>query len=223
MPNDLSPSRVPHMTRDQLVARIAAAQAERGRRGGGVIGRRGDHALAGDEFRPRGPLVPAAVLVPLVARDDGYTVLLTQRAASLRDHAGQISFPGGRIEVTDHSPEHAAMREAREEIGLPPELVEIVGRLDTYEVRTGYEVTPVIGMVSPPFELAIDMTEVAEAFEVPLSFVLDAANHERHSREIAGKPREFWVLPWQDRYIWGATAGMLVNLYEVLAGPSRHA
>lgn len=180
--------------------------------------RRGDHDLNEIGMRPQPPLVPAAVLVPLLDHGDRITVLLTERAADLRAHAGQISFPGGRIESDDAHPEAAALREAEEEIGLPPPSVELVGRLDTYEVRTGFEITPVVGFVEPGFDMVLDPGEVADIFEVPLEFILDPANHERHSRLFQGKRRFFYVLPFEDRYIWGATAGMLVNLFEVLTG-----
>jgi 8-oxo-dGTP pyrophosphatase MutT (NUDIX family) len=180
--------------------------------------RRGDHDLNEAGMRPEPPLKPAAVLVPLVAHDSGFTILLTQRSADLRAHAGQISFPGGRIDPDDTSPEYAAMREAHEEIGLPRDAAEIIGRLDTYEVRTGFAVTPVVGLIEPGFDMVLAPDEVADVFEVPLSFLLDPANHERQSRLIRGKRRFFYVLPFEDRYIWGATAGMLINLYEVLTG-----
>ncbi|MEK9832467.1 MAG: CoA pyrophosphatase [Alphaproteobacteria bacterium] len=180
--------------------------------------RRGDHDLNEIGMRPQPPLIPAAVLVPLVDHGDRLTVLLTERAADLRAHAGQISFPGGRIDPDDASPEAAALREAEEEISLPPASVELVGRLDTYEVRTGFEITPVVGFVAPGFEMVYEPGEVADAFEVPLDFILDPGNHERQSRVFQGKRRYFYVLPYEDRYIWGATAGMLVNLYEVLTG-----
>jgi 8-oxo-dGTP pyrophosphatase MutT (NUDIX family) len=180
--------------------------------------RRGDHDLNEIGMRPNPPLTPAAVLVPLLDHGDRITVLLTQRAADLRAHAGQISFPGGRIDPEDSSPEAAALREADEEIGLPPASVEVIGRLDTYEVRTGFEITPVVGFVEPGFDMVYEPEEVADAFEVPLSFILDPANHERQSRVFQGKRRFFYVLPFEDRYIWGATAGMLVNLFEVLTG-----
>ncbi len=180
--------------------------------------RRGDHDLNEIGMRPKPPLIPAAVLVPLVDHGDRLTVLLTERAADLRAHAGQISFPGGRIDPDDASPEAAALREAEEEISLPPASVELVGRLDTYEVRTGFEITPVVGFVAPGFEMVYEPGEVADAFEVPLDFILDPGNHERQSRVFQGKRRYFYVLPYEDRYIWGATAGMLVNLYEVLTG-----
>lgn len=178
---------------------------------------RGDHD-GNPGLEPGGALRPAAVLVPLVARPEGLSVLLTQRTAHLNDHAGQISFPGGRIEPHDPDPVHAALRETEEEIGLARRHVEIVGRLDTYRTRTAYEVVPVVGLVRPPFELVPDPFEVADIFEVPLDFVVDPANHERRSREWQGTERHFWVLPYGQRYIWGATAGMLVNLSEVLRG-----
>tara|TARA_A100001037_G_scaffold91579_1_gene82958 strand:- start:2060 stop:2770 length:711 start_codon:yes stop_codon:yes gene_type:complete len=180
--------------------------------------RRGDHDLNEIGMRPKPPLTPAAVLVPLLDHGDRITVLLTERAADLRAHAGQISFPGGRIDPEDASPEAAALREANEEVGLPLTSVELVGRLDTYEVRTGFEITPVVGLVEPGFDLVCEPGEVADVFEVPLAFILDPANHERQSRVFQGKRRYFYVLPFDDRYIWGATAGMLVNLYEVLTG-----
>lgn len=160
--------------------------------------------------------IRAAVLVPLVERPHGWFVLLTLRAADLTDHAGQISFPGGRIEPEDPDAIHAALREAEEEIGLPMHHVEVVGRLDTWLTGTGFEVTPIVGLVRPPELLIPDPVEVAEVFEVPLDFVLDARNHQRRSRELRGQQRSFFVLPYQHRNIWGATAGMLVNLAEVL-------
>jgi 8-oxo-dGTP pyrophosphatase MutT (NUDIX family) len=177
-------------------------------------GARGDHTLSGNP--PPEKRVPAAVLVGMVDRPDGLTVLLTLRNAHLSDHAGQISLPGGRIEPSDPDPVHAALREAEEEVGLPPSHVEVIGRLDTYITGTGFEITPVVGLVRAPFALRLDEFEVAEAFEVPLSFIIDPANHERHSRELRGRTRSFFVLPYNDRYIWGATAAMLVNLAEVL-------
>jgi 8-oxo-dGTP pyrophosphatase MutT (NUDIX family) len=180
--------------------------------------RRGDHDL-NPGMRPEGPLTPAAVLVPLVLRPQGPTILLTQRTDHLHDHAGQISFPGGRIETHDASPEHAALREAEEEVGLDPSRVELIGRLDTYVVRTGFEVTPAVGFVHPPFDIDPDPFEVAEVFEVPLAFVLDRGNHDRQSRRYKGVERFFYVLQFENRYIWGATAAMLVNLVDILDAP----
>ena len=145
-------------------------------------------------------------------------VLLTRRTDHLQDHAGQISFPGGRVEPGDADALATALREAEEEVGLARALVTPIGRLDTYVTRTGFEVTPVVGLVAPPPALAPDPFEVAEVFEVPLAFILDPASRQRHSRLYARKTRYFYVFPWRDYYIWGATAGMLVNLAEVLAG-----
>lgn len=225
------------LTRADLVARVSAAQARLGRRralGSSLsqvldddaapdaaardASRRGDHDLNDAAMRPTPPLVPAAVLVPLVEHDDDYTVLLTQRAEDLTHHPGQISFPGGRIESHDETPARAALREAEEEIGLTADFVDIIGNLDIYEVRTGFEVFPVVGLVQTGFDLSLDRSEVADVFEVPLSFVLDPRNHERQSRTYQGRLRHFYVLPFEDRFIWGATAGMLINLYEVLTG-----
>ncbi len=198
--------------------RALLAQATPGLRRSAVIGRvRGDHD-GNPGMVPTGEMRAAAVLVPLVERPGGLSVLLTQRTAHLHDHAGQISFPGGRIEADDSDPVAAALRETEEEIGLARRHVEIVGRLDTYQTRTAYEVTPVVGLVRPPFDLVPDTFEVADIFEVPLAFVLDPRNRERRSREFQGSERHFWVLPYGERFIWGATAGMLVNLAEVLAG-----
>lgn len=218
------------LDRSELIARIDRAQASLSRRRapGAAISQmlhddseanlRGDHDLNEVGMRPDPPLKPAAVLVPLIEREEGFTILLTERAADLRAHAGQISFPGGRIDPEDASPEDAALREAHEEIGMPRENAEVLGRLDTYEVRTGFAVTPVVGLVDPAFDIVFEPGEVADVFEVPLAFILDPDNHERHSRVLRGKRRYFYVLPYEDRYIWGATAGMLVNLYEVLTG-----
>jgi len=143
-------------------------------------------------------------------------VLLTLRTDHLAAHAGQVSFPGGRIDARDADATAAALREAEEEIGLPPRLVEVIGRLDTYVTRTGFEVVPLVGFVDPGFEPRPDPIEVAEAFEVPLDFLVDPANHRRQSREYQGTLRWFYAMPWERHYIWGATAGMLVNLAEVL-------
>jgi len=160
----------------------------------------------------------ASVLVPIVARPVAPTVLFTQRTAHLKKHSGQISFPGGRAEVTDEGPEHTALRETWEEIGLAPERVELLGRLSDYHTRTGFRVTPIVGIVLPPFDLNPDGNEVAEVFEVPLSFLLDLRNMQRHSREFEGEQRHFFAIDYEGRYIWGATAGMLVNLQRHLSG-----
>jgi 8-oxo-dGTP pyrophosphatase MutT (NUDIX family) len=177
----------------------------------------GDHDL-NPGIEPPGPLTPAAVLVPLVLRPEEPTILLTQRTDHLYDHAGQISFPGGRIDDGDESPEAAALRETEEEVGLSPTRVELIGRLDTYVVRTGFIVTPAVGFVHPPFDIDPDPFEVAEVFEVPLSFVMDRGNHQRQSREFRGVQRSFYVLQYEHRYIWGATAAMLVNFVDIMDG-----
>lgn len=176
---------------------------------------RGDHDL-NPGFGPPQGLREAAVLVPLVERAEGVTVLFTLRTSTLTAHAGQISFPGGRREPEDRSPEDTALRETEEEIGLSRDRIEVVGQLDTYVTRTGFRVTPVVGLVRPPFALDPDPTEVDEVFEVPLTFILDPANPQRHSRTFMGAERYFYAFPYQQRYIWGATAGMLVNLRDVL-------
>lgn len=166
------------------------------------------------------PVRPAAVLLPLVARPDGLHVLLTRRTEHLHDHAGQISFPGGRVDDGDRDAVHTALREAEEEIGLPAAAVEVLGALPEYVTATGYAVTPVIGLIERRFAVALDSFEVAEAFEVPLPFLMDPANHERRRIEFEGALRTFYAMPWtqaQRRYfIWGATAAMLRNFYHLL-------
>jgi 8-oxo-dGTP pyrophosphatase MutT (NUDIX family) len=187
-----------------------------------VIGVRGDHD-GNSGMNPPPQLRDAAVLVPLVDRPEGMTVLLTQRTAHLAAHAGQISFPGGGVEPEDADAEATALRETEEEIGLARGHVDLIGRLDTYVTRTGFRITPVVGIIRPPFTLNPDPYEVAEAFEVPLSFILSPEGRERRSAEYKGATRHFWVFPYQDRYIWGATAGMLVNLCDVLLGSGEAA
>jgi 8-oxo-dGTP pyrophosphatase MutT (NUDIX family) len=161
-------------------------------------------------------LMPAAVLFPIVRRAGAPTVLLTQRTAHLKDHPGQISFPGGRREAMDPSPAHTALRETAEEIGLLPEQVEILGYLPEYLTSTGFRVTPVVALVTPPFELQLDAFEVAEAFEVPLAFLLDPANHQRHSLHYRGRLRHYDAMPYGEYFIWGATAGIIMSLYQAL-------
>lgn len=165
-------------------------------------------------------LRPAAVLVPLVERSQSYTVLLTQRTDHLHHHPGQVSFPGGRLEQADAGPVDAALRETEEEIGLAPGFVEPVGLLDDYETVTGFLVTPVVSFVTPGFDLELDSYEVADAFEVPLDFILNPHNHQVHSRMRNGTERRYYVIEYRHRYIWGATAGMLMNLYRRLHGLS---
>jgi 8-oxo-dGTP pyrophosphatase MutT (NUDIX family) len=164
------------------------------------------------------PLVPAAVLIPIVLRHSGLTVLLTQRTVHLRDHAGQVSFPGGRCESTDPSPTATALREAEEEIGVSPAQVEVLGMLNEYRTGTGFAIQPVVGLVTPPLDLKLDDFEVADVFEPPLEFLLDPANFRREEIEYRGAMREYWAVPWHERYIWGATAGILLNLREFLFG-----
>ena len=160
----------------------------------------------------------AAVLVPLINRGDAVTVLFTQRTAHLADHAGQISFPGGRVEGQDASAEAAALRETEEEIGLARRHITILGRLPEYFIPTGFRVSPMVGWVEPPFELRLDTFEVAETFEVRLGFFLDVANHKRESAVRNGRLRRYYVMPYEGRNIWGATAGMLVTLARLLSG-----
>jgi 8-oxo-dGTP pyrophosphatase MutT (NUDIX family) len=161
-------------------------------------------------------LIAAAVLVPVVARESGATILLTQRTRHLRDHAGQVSFPGGRCETSDVSPEATALREAEEEVGLVASQIELLGRLPQYRTGTGFVITPVVGLVTPPLNLKLDDFEVAEVFEPPLNFLLDTVNHQRQSLEVRGVMHEYWAMPWQGYFIWGATAGMLVSLHNYL-------
>jgi 8-oxo-dGTP pyrophosphatase MutT (NUDIX family) len=178
-------------------------------------------SVYGDDEVGRDPAATAAsVLVPIVAHPQGLMVLFTQRTTQLKAHSGQVSFPGGRAEPGDASPEFTALRESQEEIGLAPERVEILARLPDYHTRTGYRVTPIVGLLTPPLALTPDPREVAEVFEVPLAFLLDPRNHRRQSREFKGSTVGFYEIPYGERYIWGATAGMLVNLYHHLAGPA---
>lgn len=162
------------------------------------------------------PLTPAAVLVPLVYHPNHLSVLLTQRTEHLSKHPGQIAFPGGRAETEDASAEATALRESYEEIGLRAELVALAGRLPNYITITGYEVTPVVGLVHPPLDLRPDANEVAEAFEVPLQLFLDPANFIRHRYELGGKTGSYFAVTYQTHFIWGATAAMLLSLGESL-------
>lgn len=167
--------------------------------------------------REQAALTAAAVLVPIVPRDAGLSVIFTQRTTHLKAHSGQVSFPGGRAEPHDATPEFTALREAHEEIGLAMERVEVVARLPDYLTRTGFRVTPVVGLVTPPFDLAPDPREVADIFEVPLAFLLDPRNHQRRTRELQGQTVGYYVMEFGGRTIWGATAGMVVNLYRHVA------
>ena len=171
-----------------------------------------------DESIGRRPvMIAASVLIPLVARADGLTMLLTRRTEHLATHAGQISFPGGRAEKVDVSPVDTALREAHEEIGLERRHVEIIGQLPDYLTGTGYHITPVVALLTPPFELRADAGEVAEIFEVPLAHLMNGAHHQRLSIDLpAGGRRSFYAMPYQRYFIWGATAGMLRNLFHFL-------
>ena len=176
------------------------------------------YAWLGDKRFPESDpnMTAAAVLVPLIDRHEGMTVLLTQRTAHLKSHAGQVSFPGGRAEDGDGSPENTALRETEEELGMPRRHVDIVGRLNVRETGTGYRVVPIVGLIDPPFRLEPDANEVAEIFEIPLSVVLDPANYRFETRVQRGAERQFYALPYDGFYIWGLTARLLVNLAEVL-------
>jgi 8-oxo-dGTP pyrophosphatase MutT (NUDIX family) len=209
------------LTRERIAAELARGHDPGGRSDAAL------EAALGGGPRPGQPVsalppTPAAVLVPLVERAEGLTVLLTRRTAHLAHHPGQISFPGGRLEPCDDGCAIAcALRETEEEVGLAAAAVTVLGRLDDYVTATNFVVTPVVGVAVPPFDLELDSFEVAETFEVPLDFLTDAANYRLEMREIAGRARHFWTVPWQGRYIWGATAGILVNLSEVLRRRGR--
>ena len=166
-------------------------------------------------------LRPAAVLLLVIDHARERTVVFTQRTAHLSDHAGQISFPGGRCDEGDGTPERTALREAQEEIGLDPACVEVLGRLPEYRTSTGFAVTPIVGWARPPLAYAPDPDEVAEVFEVPLAFLLDAANHRYESAFFRGRMRHYWAMPFGERFIWGATAGMLVTFQRILVREDR--
>jgi len=196
----------PHEQRAWLVDRLTRPAPEAARNlsdGFRLPGREGDPT-------------PAAVLVPLVNRAGGLTVLFTERSRDLSDHPGQISFPGGRLDPGDRDARNAALREAEEEVGLPRERVTLLGRLAEYETVTGYRVTPVVGWVEPPFEVKPDPVEVADVFEVPLVFLLEPAHQQRHFRMLGERRRDYYAIPYGERYIWGATAAMLMILDRTL-------
>lgn len=161
------------------------------------------------EAIPTAGLTRAGVLVPIVERAEGLNVMLTRRTSHLKHHPGQISFPGGSVEAGDADSSAAALRETEEETGIPRNAVELIGRLPDYPTVTGFLISPVVGLLRPPLSLAPDRFEVEEIFEVPLGFLADARNHQRHAAELRGELRHYWAMPWHDYYIWGATAGIL--------------
>ncbi|QQS15155.1 MAG: CoA pyrophosphatase [Rhodospirillales bacterium] len=204
------------MTREEVRGRLQA------RTDAIAAGRLVPPPYVGSDFAlNNGDVIPevlrhASVLVPLVDRDEGLTVLLTQRTADMPSHAGQIAFPGGRR----HDDEDAittALRETEEEVGVPRDLVDVISPIDNYVTGSGYIITPIVGLVAPRFDLRPDPREVADVFEVPLSFFLDPANHHIHSRNFQGRERRFYAMPYGERYVWGATAGMLKNLWRILS------
>jgi 8-oxo-dGTP pyrophosphatase MutT (NUDIX family) len=207
-----------HLTSAEFFARVRerlALDVPEGLADPNVTPKRGDHdadpVMA--KIAQVRPIRPAAVLVGIVEHAEP-TVLLTQRAQHLPDHPGQISFPGGKIDKSDNTPLDSALREAEEEIGLDRAHVEPLGYLDLYMTTLGYRIVPLIARVKPGFSLALNVSEVDNAFEVPLSFVMDIANHQRHSRDWQGMTRHYYAITFGERYIWGVTAGILRNLYD---------
>lgn len=199
------------LSRDEIARRLAAAGATPG-----------GFSDDGDIPHPRPVqvLTPAAVLIGVLNRPEP-TVLFTQRTAHLNDHAGQISFPGGRRDAGDHDAVHTALRETEEETGLAASRIEVLGRIPDYTTGTGFLVTPVVGWIETPpdpHEYSHDAFEVAEIFEVPLAFLLDVRNHRRETALFKGRMRTYHAMPWQGRYIWGATAGMLLSFHRVVMG-----
>lgn len=178
----------------------------------------GDHTLNPDlrQMIVHDRLRDAAVLIPVVDHGDASTVILTKRAEKLKSHSGQIAFPGGRIDPTDVSPEAAALRETSEEIGLTADYIDVIGRLPDYVTGSGYRIAPVLGIVRPGFHLNLNTDEVDDSFEVPLGFLMDPANHDRASRTWQDQERFFYAMPYEERYIWGVTAGIIRALYERL-------
>ncbi|TNE57568.1 MAG: CoA pyrophosphatase [Alphaproteobacteria bacterium] len=195
--------------------RLAAPPAE------GTVHLEGDHAIdpAWQKVPPhKSPVRDAAVLVPIVDRAEGLSVLLTRRADHLPSHAGQVSFPGGSVEPQDATPIETALRETEEEIGLDRSFVSVWGTLERYQTGTNFSILPVVGLVTTGFELSADPNEVAATFEVPFDFLMDPGNHTRKSAVWQGRQRIYYEMPYGEFYIWGATAGMLVNLYNRLYG-----
>jgi 8-oxo-dGTP pyrophosphatase MutT (NUDIX family) len=208
----------PQFWQRRIAERLRGSTARHERKDWVLPGLTAQASKAFERFLPA-ELVPAAVLVPIILRDPAPTVLFTQRSAALRHHAGQISFPGGRLESADASPIDAALREAREEVGLDRQFVTVIGFLPDHIIGSGYRVTPVVAFVRPGFTLVTDAREVTETFEVPLNFLFDPANFRSRMRQYVPElpPVELKDIPVGDRNIWGATAGMLMNLYRLCA------
>lgn len=200
-----------HSTRDAATRPMSSAHEREERQ------KAMDNSAAGENHRASPPL-EAAVLVPLLTRSPGdHTILLTRRSAELKSHRGQIAFPGGKIDTADASPQAAAIRETGEEIGIPTSQIDILGKLPLYQTGTGFIISPIVGQLAPPYIFRAEQGEVAEIFEVPLAHILDEDNFQRQSVMFEGKAREFWAVPYQGYYIWGATAAILKELAERLA------
>ncbi len=211
-PSDFSADDLRRLARERLEQRLGADAFA-----ADAAPRVSDYALNGPlpDSRTIARARPAAVLAPIVARTEGLSVLLTLRSAHLRTHSGQVAFPGGKIDDGETARE-TALREAREEIGLEARYVEPLGWLDPYLTGTGYRVAPLVALIDPAFTIAINAHEVADVFEAPFAFLMDSANHRLEEREWRGAKRKFYAMPYGERYIWGATAGILRNLYERL-------
>ena len=208
--------------RERILRRFARSAPHQELADWRLLGMDEERARRMERHFPPNP-VPAAVLVPLVDRPQGMTVLLTQRASQLARHAAQICFPGGRLDPGDADAAGAALRETREEIGLDPAHVSVFGYLPDHMVISGYRVTPVLGLVTPPFSLELNAAEVAGVFEVPLGHVLDSANHKARLRRVGDEDMLLYDIPWQGQNIWGATAGMLLTFVRMLEqGPEQH-